>query len=339
MRSFLIPSFIAGISTMGCFVGGPSGEAVAGDETQSTNDETRQPGLTETGEDGDTDEGTSNHFGTETETDTDTDAETDTETDDGDGTGICGDGTLDSGEECDDGNANNLDECVDECVLAICGDGHVHSGQEQCDDGNDVDTDACTSECAHAACGDGHLQAGTEECDDGNVHSLDGCSVACMTEWRYVFVTSETYSAHLGGVMGADALCNQLADASALPGNYMAWLSDSSSTPSERFTHSLVPYRRIDGLQVAASWAALIASESLDHSLSVTDTGENVEGVDIWTDTYGDGTSDAQFGCADWTSAEGSALVGNTGQLMWGEWTVFSIVPCSESHRLYCFQQ
>jgi hypothetical protein len=82
-----------------------------------------------------------------------------------------------------------------------------------------------------------------------------------------------------------------------------------------------------------------LLGEVLDQSISVTDEGEDVGGVDVWTDTYSDGTSNAQFGCMDWTSAEGSALVGNAGQLMWGEWTVFAIVPCLENHQLYCFQQ
>lgn len=39
-------------------------------------------------------------------------------------------------------------------VEASCGDGEVQAG-EACDDGNDVDTDACTASCRVAQCGDG----------------------------------------------------------------------------------------------------------------------------------------------------------------------------------------
>ena len=45
-----------------------------------------------------------------------------------------------------------------------CGNGRVETG-EQCDDGNDVDTDGCTSDCRNASCGDGYIFVGHEECD------------------------------------------------------------------------------------------------------------------------------------------------------------------------------
>ncbi|MEZ4340277.1 MAG: DUF4215 domain-containing protein [Sandaracinaceae bacterium] len=47
----------------------------------------------------------------------------------------CGDGILHPGEECDDGNEDNTDLCLDTCVAASCGDGYVGPG-ETCDDGN-----------------------------------------------------------------------------------------------------------------------------------------------------------------------------------------------------------
>ena len=59
---------------------------------------------------------------------------------------LCGNGTIDAGEQCDDGNTDNADGCL-ACVLARCGDGHVHAGVEQCDDGNAVDDDACRNDC------------------------------------------------------------------------------------------------------------------------------------------------------------------------------------------------
>ncbi len=58
----------------------------------------------------------------------------------------CGDGTLDPGEECDDGNNAAGDGCRGNCTLEICGDG-ILDPQEQCDDGNDDDSDGCTNDC------------------------------------------------------------------------------------------------------------------------------------------------------------------------------------------------
>ena len=47
--------------------------------------------------------------------------------------------------------------CGDDVVreqAAVCGDGLVQEG-ELCDDGNEVDTDGCLSGCVPARCGDG----------------------------------------------------------------------------------------------------------------------------------------------------------------------------------------
>jgi cysteine-rich repeat protein len=52
--------------------------------------------------------------------------------------------------------------------LSQCGNGVIDTG-EACDDGNTVDTDACTSTCQIAVCGDGVVYAGVEECDGLNL--------------------------------------------------------------------------------------------------------------------------------------------------------------------------
>jgi cysteine-rich repeat protein len=122
----------------------------------------------------------------------------------------CGNGILEAGEACDDGNDDNSDICLDTCVAASCGDGFVGPGEgcddgndvdsddcdnectpltcgngvveppEQCDDGNDVGSDACLNTCVIASCGDGQVQAGVEECDDGNDVDSDACLDTCV---------------------------------------------------------------------------------------------------------------------------------------------------------------
>ena len=61
--------------------------------------------------------------------------------------GFCGDGQLDPGEECDDGNASQSDRCLNTCIHAQCGDGFLFLGVEQCDDGNRRDGDGCSAAC------------------------------------------------------------------------------------------------------------------------------------------------------------------------------------------------
>jgi cysteine-rich repeat protein len=124
----------------------------------------------------------------------------------------CGNGAMEDGEACDDGNQIDTDACTSQCEMAACGDGIVWAGEETCDDGadngpgkpcsatceanacgdgdvgpgetcddgNDIDTDDCTNACEPAACGDGSIWEGEEECDDGNPIDTDDCTNACL---------------------------------------------------------------------------------------------------------------------------------------------------------------
>ena len=101
-------------------------------------------------------------------------------------TSTCGDGFVwntDGGnEQCDDGNNDNTDGCLNSCQTAVCGDGYVHSGVEECDNGAANSNDAaCTASCNNAECGDGLVGPG-EECDDGNTNDGDACDSSCQWE-------------------------------------------------------------------------------------------------------------------------------------------------------------
>ncbi len=96
----------------------------------------------------------------------------------------CGNGYIESGEECDDGNTYDGDGCSSWCTYeyATCGNGYVESGEE-CDDYNTYDGDGCSSWCTYeyATCGNGIVESG-EECDDYNNYDGDGCSSWCSVE-------------------------------------------------------------------------------------------------------------------------------------------------------------
>jgi cysteine-rich repeat protein len=104
------------------------------------------------------------------------------------GTSVCGDGTRDPlCERCDDGALNSdtaPDACRTDCRPAQCGDGVVDAG-EACDDGNRARCDGCDRDCGieiGLGCGDGiAFPSCGELCDDGNAMDGDGCS-ACMPE-------------------------------------------------------------------------------------------------------------------------------------------------------------
>lgn len=107
----------------------------------------------------------------------------------------CGNGVVETTEECDDGNSNNNDGCKSNCLWegaddswgSICGNAVVEYG-ESCDDGN---IGGCTSNCLKnsgipagsvagiSVCGNGLKEIG-EDCDDGNTNGEDGCSYNCL---------------------------------------------------------------------------------------------------------------------------------------------------------------
>lgn len=67
--------------------------------------------------------------------------------------------------------------------VAACGNGTVETGEE-CDTGagnSDAEPDACRATCLNPKCGDGVIDTG-ETCDDGNVDGGDGCSAVCQAE-------------------------------------------------------------------------------------------------------------------------------------------------------------
>ncbi len=93
----------------------------------------------------------------------------------------CGDGHLQVGESCDDGNVAAGDGCNAVCKIENsfpCG----AAGDLSCASGTcDAIGNGPPGKCEAPGCGDGHLAAG-EGCDDGNTTGGDGCNAACKLE-------------------------------------------------------------------------------------------------------------------------------------------------------------
>jgi cysteine-rich repeat protein len=125
----------------------------------------------------------------------------------------CGNGVLESNEQCDDANVSPGDGCSRLCVVEVdficeepgmpcrrtstCGDAKLGT-YEDCDDGNLKDGDGCDSNCMREQgwvcrapgracaprCGDARIVSG-EECDNGSTNGTyiagmtDGCSLGC----------------------------------------------------------------------------------------------------------------------------------------------------------------
>jgi len=97
---------------------------------------------------------------------------------------LCGNGAVDPGEVCDDGNSAGGDGCSASCQregMSLCGNGAVDTG-EDCDDMNTSNTDDCLNTCRNPRCGDGNIRAGMEECDSGAANSstaANACRLDC----------------------------------------------------------------------------------------------------------------------------------------------------------------
>ena len=158
---------------------------------------------------------------------------------------------------------------------------------------------------------------------------------------KFVFVTSQTYTANLGGLSGADTKCQTLAQAAGLSGTYKAWLSDSSTDASSRLSHASTPYTLVTGVVVANDWAGL-TTMPLSNSISVNEVGSTVNGL-VWTNTLNNGSLVYTYGaatCSDWSSVIGQYIgsLGDSSRTS-PEWSYWTASSCNESHFLYCFEQ
>lgn len=129
----------------------------------------------------------------------------------------CGDGVTDSSnqEECDDGNRNNNDECLNSCKKATCGDGVLNQALipgsskpvEECDisagrgDAFSCDMATCKPAYILTPCASGK-DCGGGFCDQGK-----GCRHACATPSPSEKKTSSEYECKLPN--GRVGFCDQ----------------------------------------------------------------------------------------------------------------------------------
>jgi cysteine-rich repeat protein len=201
------------------------------------------------------------------------------------------------------------------------------------------------------ACGDGVVDEG-EECDDGDALAGDGCSHHCAIESeppKRVFITSATFTGAMGGLAGADAACQSLADAAALSGTYLAWLADGTEAPAFRFERADVPYILVDGTPVAESWADLVDG-TLMHAIDLTEAGSpppigthTCGQTAVWSNVTTDGgNASAAAHCAGWTDV--NAVQSHSGRydLTGADWSASCFgggAVCLWTAPIYCFEQ
>ncbi len=165
---------------------------------------------------------------------------------------------------------------------------------------------------------------------------------------KRVFITSTTYNGNLGGLTGADQKCQDGANAvsPSLGGTWKAWLSDSTSSPSTRFsetdrsTTNPVVFKLLDGRVVANSWANLTKG-TINNPINLTETLGSPSFGCVTANTNEDGSINSTTNtCQSWTnSSSTNSRIGGSNQTILSGWSSGCTGTCDYSRPLYCFEQ
>jgi len=105
----------------------------------------------------------------------------------------CGDGKINqASEQCDDGNSNNNDGCLNTCKSAYCGDSYIWQGHEQCEydsqcnDGNSKTADSCNGcECKHTQICTDECSSGDKKCSGDKIYECGNFDSDVCLEWGF----------------------------------------------------------------------------------------------------------------------------------------------------------
>ncbi len=124
---------------------------------------------------------------------------------------------------------------------------------------------------------------------------------------------------NMGGVEGADAICQWYADQHSLSGTYKAWISNDTlrfSPSGRRFSHRYnQPYVLPNGVRLWDNWSNVI-DDLPDAPINVYPNGETIEqSIMVWTNTWRDGTPvydddpDTNYHCCnEWSTDSATAF-------------------------------
>lgn len=156
---------------------------------------------------------------------------------------------------------------------------------------------------------------------------------------KRVFITSLGFTGNLGGLAGADAKCQERANAANLGGSWKAWLSSDTVSVKSRLQHYNGPYRRIDNVLVAQNWNDLVDG-SLLAPINVTETGSANNAAWVWTNSFSDGSirQSSNSSCINWTNNNDGGSTGDASRTDSG-WSDYGASACYYNRPLYCIEQ
>jgi hypothetical protein len=152
------------------------------------------------------------------------------------------------------------------------------------------------------------------------------------------FITSLAYSAIMGGLTGADGLCQTRANAAILGGAWKAILSDEATNAKDHVTVTGPVYDLNDNL--IASGSTDMWDGTIGIGIDRTESNTAVGGAYVFTGTDAFGVRRTGWTCSNWSSNGGGVnhtdgYSNNTG----GGWLNNTGFNCSATGRLYCMEQ
>jgi hypothetical protein len=165
---------------------------------------------------------------------------------------------------------------------------------------------------------------------------------------KRVFVTSTTVPGAFldrgggqgAGVDGGDTICNALAAQAQLNGRFIAWISIAGTPALGRLTGN-GPWYLVDRkTRVFANKAALTAAPHAENEIDRDEKGTRIEGNRrTWTGTLSTGAAAGTAqNCTNFTQPIGNGMSGEANEKD-ARWTQSGVQECTQSLRLYCFEQ
>lgn len=176
----------------------------------------------------------------------------------------------------------------------------------------------------------------------------DETSMHPLIDSRRIFLTSTQVTGNLGGLAGADSICQQKANAANLGGSWKAWLSSGTVSASSRLIHFTGPYTRVDGSLIANNWTDL-TDGVIQGTINIDEFGTPYNAslffANVRTNTNTDGSitsTNPALNCQNWTS-NSLNYDGYGGYFVRDNfnWTSGGSERCSVTNtsRLYCVEQ
>ncbi|MDD3021100.1 MAG: hypothetical protein PHX61_09035, partial [Alphaproteobacteria bacterium] len=156
-----------------------------------------------------------------------------------------------------------------------------------------------------------------------------------------VFVTSTTYQGNLGGLSGADSICNGRAAASSygLSSKWKAILSGSTMDAANRIPWNWGTLRNMVGDAVVDGGFPDLWDGTLDMPILYSETGTQPTGT-VRTTTHSTGNwNSGKSACSNYAAAESNweSSGGLANQVNYN-WANYSEAACSYSYPIYCIE-